>query len=107
MVNAWIVGILGIWMVIAPFVRMTPMGQGWNDWMVGVVVAIFAFSMSADRRGEGVTAGIFAVWLFIAGFIPGAREGVALYWNDIIVGIVMLIAGFAATRRAIPARPPV
>lgn len=94
--NAWLTGILGIWMVIVPFLGFTTIGNAWNDWVVGVVVAVIGFAMTARRPWQGWIAGIVGVWLFIAGFIPGLRFGAGLWWNDILVGIVFIITGFAA-----------
>ncbi|HET7584588.1 MAG TPA: SPW repeat protein [Gemmatimonadaceae bacterium] len=103
MLSGWITGILGIWMVIVPFLGFEPMGNAWNDWIVGVIVAIAGFSMARARPWQGWIAGIVGVWLFIAGFVPGLREGVGLYWNDILVGITFIVTGFAA---AAVSRPP-
>ncbi len=93
MANAWIVGILGLWTIITPFLRFSPPGYAWNDWIVGVIVAIAGFSMA---RSQGVIPGIFAVWLFVAGFIPGLHVAPGVYWDNILVGILFAVTGFLA-----------
>ena len=109
MLNAWFIGLIGIWLVIAPFVHMTAIGDAWNQWVFGVIVAILGFSMiGEDRRWQAPLAGIVGVWLFIAGFIPRLRLGDSLMTNDVIIGILLIIAGFAATgghHHALPAPP--
>jgi hypothetical protein len=36
------------------------------------------------------------VWLIIAAFIPSLQQHVANMWNDAIVGLVFMVAGFGA-----------
>ncbi|RMD71690.1 MAG: hypothetical protein D6819_00965 [Gammaproteobacteria bacterium] len=43
---------------------------------------------------KGWVALILGIWLIIAGFIP-AMVGTPDVWNDIIVGIILAIVGFA------------
>lgn len=106
MFNAWIVGLLGIWAIIAAFVPMTATGNAWNDWIVGVVVAIAGFTMSGEHQWQRWTAGVVGVWLFVSGFIPGLRLGAGLVTNNIIVGILLIVAGFAAMRHHHAAMTP-
>lgn len=98
MFNAWIVGLLGIWMVIVPFVPMSLYGNAWNDWIVGVIAAVLGFSMPADQGWRRYLAGIVGLWLIASGFIPSLRLAAGMYTNDIVAGILLIIAGFAATR---------
>ncbi len=106
--TGWVIGILGIWMVISPFLGFSSLGNAWDDWIVGVICAILGFASVGARPWQGWLAGIVGVWLFIAGFIPGLREGAGVYWNDILVGIAFIIFGFAAVggRRPTADLPP-
>lgn len=94
--NALIVGLIGIWMVIAPFATMSSGGNAVNDWIVGIVAAILGFSISAEHAWQRPLAGIVGIWLFISGFIASLHMGRGLQTNDIVMGILLIIAGFAA-----------
>ncbi len=109
--TGWVVGILGIWMIISPFLGFGAMGYAWIDWVVGVICAILGFASVGARPWQGWLTGIVGVWLFIAGFIPGLHQGAGVYWNDILVGIAFVILGLAmaltrAPTRAMGAPPP-
>jgi hypothetical protein len=39
--------------------------------------------------------GLLGLWLAIAAFIPGLRDGAGLLWNNLIVGIAVAIAAFS------------
>ncbi|OQX87183.1 hypothetical protein B6D60_04505 [candidate division KSB1 bacterium 4484_87] len=69
--QAWVNGILGIWLIIAAFLIGKKAWQGW-------------------------TAVIFGIWLVIAAFIPSLQAHTGNLWNDLIVGIIIAIAGFGA-----------
>jgi hypothetical protein len=98
MVNAWIIGLFGIWMVIAPFFSMSLSWNAWNDGIVGIIVAVLGFSMASDHVWQRVLAGIVGLWLLVSGFVPALRLGQGLTTNDLIAGILLVIAGVTATR---------
>ncbi len=106
MLNAWIIGLLGIWMVIAPFAGLGSYGNAWNNWIVGVVAAVLGFSMAANRTWERPLSGVVGLWLFISGFIPALTVGGGMLANDIIMGVLLIVAGFAATRSHALTVPP-
>ncbi len=105
MFNAWIVGLAGIWMVIAPFVPMSLYGSAWNDWVVGVIAAVLGFSMPSSQGWPRWLAGFVGLWLVAAGFIPGLRLQGGMYTSDIVAGILLIVAGFSATRHQHMAMP--
>ncbi len=94
--QGWTVGILGIWGIIAPFIIKTRTGNMWNDIIIGIIVAVVGFMMIREHAWQGWTAGILGIWWIIAGFIPPLTTGAGNIWNDIIVGVIVAIAGFAA-----------
>ncbi len=106
--TGWVIGILGIWMIITPFLGFSPLGNAWDNWIVGVICAILGFASMGARRWQGLLAGIVGVWLFIAGFIPGLRYSPGVYWDDILVGIAFIVFGFAAAagRQTAATYPP-
>ncbi len=95
------VALLGLWTILTPFLRFHGAGYAWNDWIVGIVVAILGFSMA--RTAFGWVAGVVAIWLFVAGFIPGLHAAPGVFWNNILVGIVFAIVGFASVPRGVRA----
>lgn len=50
-----------------------------------------------EAKWQGWTAGLLGVWLVVAAFIPGLREGTGLLWNNLLVGIVVALAAFVPT----------
>jgi uncharacterized membrane protein HdeD (DUF308 family) len=94
--QAWTNGILGIWLFIAAFLSLSPMAILWNNLIVGVIVAIAGFTMIKAKSWQGWTAGILGIWLVIAAFIPALQTHMGNMWNGIIVGILLMIAGFGA-----------
>jgi hypothetical protein len=96
--NGWIVGIAGVWAFIAPFIGLKAMGYAWSDWIVGVVAVVLGFAMMRERPTESWISGVTGIWMFIAGFIPSLLAAPGVWWNNLIVGAILAIFGFAATR---------
>lgn len=94
--QAWVNGILGIWLVIAAFLNFAPTGNMWDNLIVGIIVGILGFTMVKVKPWQGWLAGIVGIWLIIAAFIPGLQAHTGNLWNDLISGILVIIAGFGA-----------
>ena len=94
--QAWVNGILGIWLVIAAFLNFAPKGNLWDNLIVGVIVAVLGFTMVKAKPWQGWLAGIVGLWLVVAAFIPGLQAHTGNLWNDLICGILVIIAGFGA-----------
>jgi hypothetical protein len=95
--QAWVNGILGIWLIIAAFIKANPSFGLWDNLIVGIVVIIIMFTYIPLRRSwQGWLALILGAWMIVSAFIPGLRGGTAYLWNDLIAGIIVAIAGFAA-----------
>jgi len=94
--QAWTNGILGIWLFIAAFLPFSPTGNLWDNLIVGVITGIAGFTMIKAKTWQGWTAGILGIWLIMAAFIPQLQAHVGNMWNGIIVGILLMIAGFGA-----------
>ena len=94
--QGWTTGILGIWIFIAAFLNFTPTANLWDNLIVGIIVAIAGFLMIKQKPWQGWLASIAGVWLLIAAFIPSLQAHTANMWNDAIIGIIFMIAGFAA-----------
>ena len=97
--KAWTNGVLGTWLIIAAFLNFTPAGNMWDNLIVGIIVAIVGFMMVKDKAWQGWTAGILGVWLVIAAFIPVLQQTTGNMWNDLITGLIIAIAGYAAIEK--------
>lgn len=94
--QAWTIGIFGVWLFIAAFLPLCAMGNLWNNLIVGVITGIAGFTMIQEKPWQGWTAGILGIWLISAAFIPALQAHMGNMWNGIIVGILLMIAGFGA-----------
>ncbi|HET7035272.1 MAG TPA: SPW repeat protein [Thermomicrobiaceae bacterium] len=88
--------ILGLWLIIAPFV-LGFSGQThseWNSVIIGILVATIAAIRIWGGRGASwlswINAGL-ALWLIVSPWIYGNSDVTAILWNDIIVGAVILV----------------
>lgn len=98
--QAWVNGILGLWLFIAAFTNFGPTGNLWNDLLIGIIVGILGFTMIKKASWQGWTSGILGIWLIIVAFIPGFQVGAGNLWNALIVGVLLMIAGFGAINAA-------
>ncbi len=108
--------LLGIWLIIAPFVlNYANLGVAeTNDIIVGIIVAVVAAIRSFGGFGQpgwswiNILAGI---WLIIAPFVLGYSNNATPLWNDIILGIIIAILAWTSaarttTDRTLPPGPP-
>lgn len=88
--------ILGLWLIIAPFVLgfTVHTHSEWNTIIVGILVATIAAIRIWGGRGASwlswINAGL-ALWLIVSPWIYGNSDISAILWNDIIVGVVVLV----------------
>ncbi len=94
--QAWTNGILGIWLVIAAFLPMSATANLWDNLIVGIVVGIAGLTMVKEKPWQGWLAGIMGLWLIVAAFIPALQLHTGNLWNDLISGVVVMVAGFGA-----------
>lgn len=104
---SWLNVLLGIWVIISPFVlAFGPFPAAiWNNVATGGVVTILALiSTSMPRQpGWSWTNMLVGIWLLISPFalgFAGATAGAAALWNNVILGIIIAAVGWAnaATR---------
>ncbi len=94
--QAWVNGLIGVYIFIVAFIGFGTTGNLWNDIIVGVVAAGVAFSMIKDKPWQGWLGAIVGIWLIIAAFIPSLLTFTGNEWNLIISGVLLMIAGFGA-----------
>jgi hypothetical protein len=99
-----IIGLLGIWLIIAAIWRFVPVLEIWSDLMTGIVTGILGFSLVGLRPAHGWVIGIAGLWTIVSAFIPGFHAGNAILINNIITGLIFMVAGFTvpSTPRAEP-----
>ncbi len=98
--------ILGIWLILAPFILGYSLQVAtWNDIVVGLVVGAFALmhSYGVLRMRPSWINVVFGIWLVIAPFLLNYGDYPAPRWNDVILGLLVVI--FAWSGAAVP-RPP-
>ncbi|WP_339103483.1 hypothetical protein [Haloterrigena salinisoli] len=91
-------GILGCWLIAAPFVFGAPPVSRWNDVIVGTLVLLavgYTHLGTDDRRPPSATGAtvvaLLGLWLLLAPFALGL-EGLPL-WNDVVTGTVVTSFG--------------
>jgi hypothetical protein len=85
------IGVLGVWLLAAPFVLASSTAHVYNSWVVGLIVTDVALAMSSWRSWERPIATAAGIWLFICGFIPSMLQGRAVVQNDLVVGVVLIV----------------
>lgn len=105
---SWINIVLGIWVIISPFVvQFTRFPAAmWNNVIVGIVIAILAIIRTSVPRQTGWSwvNVILGIWMIISPFALGAMT-TAVLWNNIILGIViaLIATGSASSREPVTA----
>jgi hypothetical protein len=101
---SWLNILLGIWVIISPFVvqfAQLPAAM-WNNVIVGIVIAVLAIIRTSTPRQAGWSwvNVILGIWMIISPFALGVMT-TAIVSNNIILGIVIaLIASGSASLRA-------
>lgn len=102
--------LLGIWLVIAPFTLMYGVATAtWNDVILGLVIATLAAIRLFGAFGASAlswTNVFLGAWLVAAPFALGYVALTAALWNDILVGLtVMVLAWRSAAAKPKPPTP--
>ena len=91
--------ILGLWLIIAPFVlgfAAANRGSEWNNIAVGMIVAIIAAIRIWGGRSAGWLSWVnvaLGLWLIISPWIYGNSGVASILWDDIIVGAIIVVLG--------------
>ena len=91
-----LIGLLGVWMLFAPFVLDSSTSNVYNNWLIGLIVTNVALALSGHRVWEQPLATAAGVWLFICGFVPSLLSGQAVVTNDLTVAVVMIVTAISA-----------
>lgn len=93
-VTSWIIGILGLWIIVSALLVFTPQVILWSNLVSGIVIAFAGFSFIEEKKEYGWIAGVVGLWIFISAFIPDLLAGPGLSLNGIVAGAVVAIDGF-------------
>jgi len=93
--------LFGLWLFFIPTFLWSASGASfWNDIIIGAAITIIgAFSVYSAANGGATkwSSGLntlLGLWMIVSAFIWGATN--LLFWNDIVVGVVVaVLAGFA------------
>jgi hypothetical protein len=101
--------LLGLWLIVAPFALgyLEPAAR-WNDILVGIVIASLAALRAFGRPAAPAwswTNVALGVWLLIAPFLLSYNTSAAL-WNDVVVGLIVVVLGWWSARASRPAAAP-
>ena len=97
---SWTNVALGLWLAVAPFLLLYSGTSAalWEDVIVGLLIAIFALwralgSETQDMTSASWIVAVLGVWAVIAPFALGYAAIEAAVWNDVIIGIVVVVLG--------------
>jgi hypothetical protein len=96
--KAWAIGLVGVGAVVAPFAEMTMAAYAWSHWTVGALAILLGVALVRERPIEGCVTGMVGLWMFVAGFTSDLLRGDGLWWNNLVVGSILLLFGFSAMR---------
>ena len=94
--KAWTIGVLGVWLIIAAFLKFNSEANLWNNLLVGLIVASIGYTIIKQKVWQSWTSMVMGVWMFIAAFSPYLTVDNGYIYNDIISGIIIAFAGFGA-----------
>ncbi len=94
--------LLGIWLIISPFVlAFTSLERAkWNNVAVGVAVGLLALSRMSGSRTQANWSWInilLGIWMIISPFVLGFSQYSTPLWNNVILGIFVAIAAWASS----------
>jgi hypothetical protein len=102
---SWVNFILGLWLIVAPFVLLYRgiSAALWDNIIVGVVIAILAGWRALGKESARMTVtswlvALLGLWTIAAPFVFHYARNPSAMWNGVIVGIVVAIL---ATYRAL------
>ena len=100
-----LVALIGLWLIVEPLLFELTTANFWNDVIIGVALIVlggYNYYRRADERLGSVSVGVFVallgLWMIAAPFVFGtdagaADTGVLGFWNDVVVGALVLILG--------------
>lgn len=94
--HAWLASVLGVWILLTAFLRFGHVVILVSNLIAGFLLMLVGFAMIKAKPWQGWTIGLLGFWLYVAAFLIDLHVGVDLLVNNLIVGLAVAIAGFAA-----------
>lgn len=102
---SWVNFVLGLWLIVAPFVLLYRgiSAALWDNVVVGIIIAALALWRALVKESAAMTVtswvvALLGLWTVIAPFVLRYAGNANAMWNGVIVGIVIAIL---ATYRAL------
>jgi hypothetical protein len=97
--------VAGIWLVLSPFLLGYSNSKPdiWSNIVAGLIVLIVGWVNAADparsvrRSWINMLAGI---WVFISAFILGHTNTQTMFWNDLIIGALVVIMAIVSAAQS-------
>jgi hypothetical protein len=93
--------VLGIWLVVSPWVLAYAANTqpAWNAHVVGVIIAVAALAtLIAFHEWEEWVNTALAAWLIVSPFLLGFSGLQAALWNQLVVGVLVGLLAIWAGR---------
>jgi SPW repeat-containing protein len=95
---SWINVLLGIWVIVSPYVLQVahyPRAL-WNNVVCGVVITLLASirALAPEQRGWSWTNMCIGGWIIISPSLLGFTNTIA-FWNNLILGVIIATAAWA------------
>ncbi len=97
---SWIIAVAGLWEIVAPFIfGMTATTAFlWDAIIIGLALVVLGVWAALANQETTVKYlnwinAVLGLWLIIAPFVLSYSSAAAAMWNDIIIGLVVLVLG--------------
>lgn len=97
MLNVVLVVMLGMWMIVAPFILSVD-DHAWNYRIVGLLVLAAILASRRPYASQMFAAGALGLWLLLSSFIPALLVDGGVMWNAIVSGAVLIVTGTASAK---------
>lgn len=101
--RSWIAALLGLWVLVSPFVLSGSITEGapfWSNVVTGILVTVLASygAYSVGQKAVGIAAwpdwlaALVGLWVLVSPFLlRGAITEGTPYWSNIVAGLVILL----------------
>lgn len=100
---SWIIGILGLLLLIAPLIFGYTGLQAafWNSLIVGILIAVAAFweALNVERSDVNLFVSILGIWMIFSPYLLRYSTIRVALWSNLIIGLVVAaLAGYQAAQ---------
>lgn len=89
--------LLGLWLLVSAFVWPLGTAHLVNSWIVGLVAITAAF-LSLGMPAARYVCMAAGVWLFVSTVAVFRASASAMYWNDALIGLALVVLCLAGSR---------